>query len=127
MVGAFAWLPRLATSAVSAQQPLLPFDGPAAFSPRVPTLLPANPAGPDNRPSPALAGIQLQGEWILFWLVYYTTLSVGIILAYFIASISPNLDVANAVSSWREGQGAENQWKLEADLPLGLSRGLREV
>ena len=48
-------------------------------------------------PSPALAGIQLQGEWVLFWLVYFTTLSVGIILAYLVATLSPNLDVANAV------------------------------
>ena len=45
------------------------------------------------------AGIQLQGEWVLFWLVYYTTLSVGIILAYLIATLSPNLDVANAVGA----------------------------
>ena len=42
-------------------------------------------------------GIKLQGQWVCFWLVYYTTLSIGIVLAYFIASISPNLDVANAL------------------------------
>ena len=65
-----------------------------------------------------LAGIQLQGEWVLFWLVNYTTLSVGIILAYLIASISPNLDVANAVSSWREGQGADSQGRVDrVELP----------
>ncbi|GLC33334.1 hypothetical protein PLESTB_000344800 [Pleodorina starrii] len=42
-------------------------------------------------------GIQLQGEWVAFWLIYYITLSNGIVLAYFIAAISPNLDVANAL------------------------------
>jgi len=42
-------------------------------------------------------GIRLQGQWVCFWLIYYTTLSIGIVLAYFIASISPNLDVANAL------------------------------
>ncbi|KAG2450267.1 hypothetical protein HYH02_004778 [Chlamydomonas schloesseri] len=42
-------------------------------------------------------GIQLQGEWVTFWLIYYITLSNGIVLAYFIAAISPNLDVANAL------------------------------
>lgn len=36
-------------------------------------------------------------QWVLFWLVYYVTLSIGIALAYFVASISPNLDVANAL------------------------------
>ncbi len=33
----------------------------------------------------------------MFWLIYYITLSNGIVLAYFIAAISPNLDVANAL------------------------------
>ncbi|KXZ47828.1 hypothetical protein GPECTOR_32g440 [Gonium pectorale] len=42
-------------------------------------------------------GIQLQGQWVTFWLIYYITLSNGIVLAYFIAAISPNLDVANAL------------------------------
>ncbi|KAG1675328.1 hypothetical protein FOA52_016002 [Chlamydomonas sp. UWO 241] len=42
-------------------------------------------------------GVQLQGEWVSFWLGYLTTLSIGIVLAYFIAAISPNLDVANAL------------------------------
>ena len=36
-------------------------------------------------------------QWVLFWLVYYVTLSIGIALAYFVASVSPNLDVANAL------------------------------
>lgn len=40
--------------------------------------------------------IQLQGSFILFWLVYLLTLSIGIMIAYFIAIISPNMDVANA-------------------------------
>ena len=31
-----------------------------------------------------------------FWLSYLVTLSLGIILAYFIAIVSPNMDVANA-------------------------------
>ncbi|MEW5308615.1 MAG: hypothetical protein WDW38_000559 [Sanguina aurantia] len=42
-------------------------------------------------------GVKLQGEWILFWLVYYLTLCNGIVLAYFVAAFSPNMDVANAV------------------------------
>lgn len=42
-------------------------------------------------------GIQLQGEFVLFWLTYYITLSTGIVLAYFIAALSPNMDVANAL------------------------------
>ena len=41
--------------------------------------------------------IPTQGEWVTFWLAYYVTLSIGIVLAYFIAAISPNLDVANAL------------------------------
>lgn len=40
--------------------------------------------------------LKLQGTWPLFWLVYFATLSVGIILAYLVAALSPNLDVANA-------------------------------
>ncbi|GLI65656.1 hypothetical protein VaNZ11_009256 [Volvox africanus] len=42
-------------------------------------------------------GVQLKGQWVTFWLIYYITLSNGIVLAYFIAAISPNLDVANAL------------------------------
>eukprot|EP00955_Chlamydomonas_euryale_P073398 361734-Chlamydomonas_euryale.AAC.1 len=42
-------------------------------------------------------GIQLQGEWVAFWMAYYITLCIGIVLAYFIAALSPNLDVANAL------------------------------
>lgn len=40
--------------------------------------------------------LRLQGSWVPFWLVYFTTLSTGIVLAYFIAALSPNMDVANA-------------------------------
>lgn len=40
--------------------------------------------------------LQLQGSFAIFWLIYYTTLSTGIVLAYFIAALSPNMDVANA-------------------------------
>ena len=40
--------------------------------------------------------IQLQGSWALFWLIYFCTLSTGIVLAYFVAALSPNMDVANA-------------------------------
>lgn len=42
-------------------------------------------------------GIQLQGEWITFWLVYYITLCCGIVLAYLVAAIAPNMDAANAI------------------------------
>ncbi|KAL4421764.1 hypothetical protein ABPG77_009747 [Micractinium sp. CCAP 211/92] len=40
--------------------------------------------------------LQLQGSFALFFLVYFATLSTGIVLAYFIAALSPNMDVANA-------------------------------
>lgn len=40
--------------------------------------------------------IKFQGQWVLFWLVYYATLGCGIVLAYCIAALSPNMDVANA-------------------------------
>lgn len=41
--------------------------------------------------------LKLQGSFALFWLTYYCTLSIGIIVAYFIAAVSPNMDVANAL------------------------------
>ncbi|PNH05918.1 ABC transporter G family member 18 [Tetrabaena socialis] len=41
-------------------------------------------------------GLQLRGDWVVFWLVYFVDLSVGIVLAYLIAAVSPNMDVANA-------------------------------
>ncbi|KAL6778615.1 ATP-binding cassette sub-family G member 2 [Auxenochlorella protothecoides] len=40
--------------------------------------------------------LELSGSWALFWLVYYFTTLVGISLGYFIAALSPNMDVANA-------------------------------
>jgi ATP-binding cassette subfamily G (WHITE) protein 2 len=40
--------------------------------------------------------IKLQGTWVLFWLVYYATLACGIVLAYCVAALSPNMDIANA-------------------------------
>ncbi|KAG2446852.1 hypothetical protein HYH02_008009 [Chlamydomonas schloesseri] len=41
-------------------------------------------------------GVQLKGAWVVFWLVYFIDLSVGIVLAYLVAALSPNMDVANA-------------------------------
>lgn len=40
--------------------------------------------------------LQLQGSFALFWLIYFLTLSTGIVLAYTVAALSPNMDVANA-------------------------------
>uniref|UniRef100_A0A7S0ULM3 ABC transporter domain-containing protein n=1 Tax=Polytomella parva TaxID=51329 RepID=A0A7S0ULM3_9CHLO len=42
-------------------------------------------------------GIGIRGSWGIFFVVYYLTLCCGIVLAYFFASISPNLNVANAL------------------------------
>ncbi|GLC68936.1 hypothetical protein PLESTF_000760800 [Pleodorina starrii] len=41
-------------------------------------------------------GLQLRGDWVVFCLVYFVDLSVGIVLAYLIAAVSPNMDVASA-------------------------------
>eukprot|EP00775_Hariotina_reticulata_P005937 gene5937-6176_t len=41
-------------------------------------------------------GVQLQGSFVLFWLIYLLTSTVGVVLAYFVAAVSPNMDVANA-------------------------------
>ncbi|CAK0787534.1 hypothetical protein CVIRNUC_010754 [Coccomyxa viridis] len=41
-------------------------------------------------------GVQLKGQWVAFWLTYLVTLANGIVLAYTVAAISPNMDVANA-------------------------------
>eukprot|EP00884_Botryococcus_braunii_P014587 jgi/Botrbrau1/23129/Bobra.0243s0059.1 len=38
----------------------------------------------------------LRGSFVMYWLVYFVTTSIGIVLAYFIGGISPNMDVANA-------------------------------
>lgn len=40
--------------------------------------------------------VQFKGSFALFWLTQYCTFSIGIVLGYFIAAISPNMDVANA-------------------------------
>lgn len=42
-------------------------------------------------------GVGLQGSFAAFWLTYYITLCIGIVLAYFIASIAPGMDAANAM------------------------------
>lgn len=43
------------------------------------------------------AGIRLEGSFGVFWIQYFLTLSTGIALAYFVAAISPNIDIANAL------------------------------
>lgn len=45
----------------------------------------------------AFYAIGLHGSFALFWLIYLLTLSIGIILAYFVAAIAPNMDAANAI------------------------------
>lgn len=40
--------------------------------------------------------VELQGHFLLFWLAYFVTLSTGIVLAYVVATLSPNMDIANA-------------------------------
>jgi ATP-binding cassette subfamily G (WHITE) protein 2 len=42
-------------------------------------------------------GVGFTGEFPLFWLTYYATLCFGIMLAYFVAAIAPNMDAANAI------------------------------
>ncbi|EIE26352.1 hypothetical protein COCSUDRAFT_39467 [Coccomyxa subellipsoidea C-169] len=42
------------------------------------------------------APCNLGGSYILFWLVNFITTATGIALGYFIAAISPNMDMANA-------------------------------
>lgn len=41
-------------------------------------------------------GIKLQGSLVVFWMVYFSTICAGIGCAYAVASLSPNMDVANA-------------------------------
>jgi ABC-type multidrug transport system permease subunit len=41
--------------------------------------------------------IGFQGSFGLFWLIYVLVLYIGVVLAYWIAAISPNMDVANAL------------------------------
>lgn len=45
----------------------------------------------------AFYAIDFQGNFGTFWLVYLLVLYIGVALAYFIAAISPNMDVANAL------------------------------
>ncbi|EFN51572.1 hypothetical protein CHLNCDRAFT_140061 [Chlorella variabilis] len=40
--------------------------------------------------------VALKGSFAIFWLIYFVTLSTGIVLAYTVAALSPNMDVANA-------------------------------
>ncbi|EIE18756.1 ABC family transporter: multidrug, partial [Coccomyxa subellipsoidea C-169] len=39
--------------------------------------------------------LALAGSWSLFWYTYFQTTVIGILLAYIIAALSPNMDVAN--------------------------------
>jgi len=41
--------------------------------------------------------VQLPGSFLLFWLVYLFTLGNGVILAYLISALSPNMEVANTI------------------------------
>ena len=41
--------------------------------------------------------VQLSGSFALFWLVYYVTLANGVVLAYLISALSPNMEAANAI------------------------------
>lgn len=41
--------------------------------------------------------IGFQGSFALFWLIYLIQLYIGVVLAYFIAAASPNMDAANAL------------------------------
>ena len=42
-------------------------------------------------------GIKFQGDWVFFWLIYFVTWDIGIVLGYLVASLSPNLDAASAL------------------------------
>jgi ATP-binding cassette, subfamily G (WHITE), member 2 len=39
--------------------------------------------------------LELKGLWLIFWLAYLNTLIFGIVLAYFIAALSPTIEVGN--------------------------------
>jgi hypothetical protein len=45
----------------------------------------------------AFYAIDFQGSFGLFWIIYLLVLYIGVVLAYWIAAISPNMDVANAL------------------------------
>ncbi|KAK9823026.1 hypothetical protein WJX81_000228 [Elliptochloris bilobata] len=40
--------------------------------------------------------LHLGGQWVLYWFVYFLTTCIGVVLAYAIAALSPNIYVANA-------------------------------
>jgi hypothetical protein len=40
--------------------------------------------------------VDLQGEFVVFWIAYLATLTCGINAAYLVATLAPNMDVANA-------------------------------
>ena len=40
--------------------------------------------------------VDLQGKFSIFWLFYLMVSSIGIMLAYLVAALSPNMEVANA-------------------------------
>eukprot|EP00227_Mantoniella_beaufortii_P007206 CAMPEP_0197606508 /NCGR_PEP_ID=MMETSP1326-20131121/45194_1 /TAXON_ID=1155430 /ORGANISM="Genus nov. species nov., Strain RCC2288" /LENGTH=625 /DNA_ID=CAMNT_0043174433 /DNA_START=168 /DNA_END=2045 /DNA_ORIENTATION=- len=41
--------------------------------------------------------VDLQGSFLVFWLVYYLTLGNGVVLAYLISALAPNMEAANAL------------------------------
>ena len=41
-------------------------------------------------------GVGLAGSWVMWWISFYISFTVGIASAYFIAAMSPSIDVANA-------------------------------
>lgn len=40
--------------------------------------------------------LKLGGLWVTWWLCYLCTLSIGIVLAYLVAALSPSMEIANA-------------------------------
>lgn len=40
--------------------------------------------------------VDLQGSFLMFWIIYLVTLSIGVMLGYLVAALSPNMDFANA-------------------------------
>lgn len=40
--------------------------------------------------------VDLQGSFLLFWLIYLVTLSIGLELGYLVAALSSTMDIANA-------------------------------
>ena len=48
-------------------------------------------------PTSSPAAVKLQGDFGLFYMSYAVAVSVGIILAYFVASFAPSMDAANGI------------------------------